>query len=315
MIYKFTLHQNLTYIFSKFGNIFKTFFPVPERKAGISVMMRVKNEEEWIALSLRSLEHFADEVIIIDNGSTDGTYDEILKIKKNLTCPIIIKKNNDPDICKISNEALSLTSFRWIFRWDGDFIAYTSGKRNIIRLRKYLLSLNQKNFYQIYPLTINFAGDFFHVKKNYEIHSEGYIHTYHPSSKYIKRGLFEVLKVPWFFKIKRINEIYFIHIGTAKSFPRLTYRFFWLFWLRANKNGEFPAIEDYMKNEAQEKWNSAEIDKIARKKMYEIIISKLRKYDPQEFGDYPKLMKPLLENPPFKIIYKDGKPFSRTDLI
>ncbi len=312
MKYKFTPRQYFTYFFSKFGNLFNSFYPIPKRKYGISVMIRVKNEEQWIAVSLSSLKGFADEVIIVDNGSTDHTINEILKVKSSLPFPIILRKNSSPDICQISNEALSLTSYRWIMRWDADFIAYTSGYRNIIKLRKYLLSLNQNNYYLIYPIMINFAGDLFHLQNKYELHSEGYIHTYYPALKYIKRGKFEFLKVPFFFNIKRISTIHFIHIGTAKSLDKLLYRFFWLKWLKEKDFDKYPTVNKFIEKEAKEKWDSASFESIIKKLFYGIIC-KLKKYDIAEFGDYPELIKQMLKNPPFRIIYKNGKPYSRSD--
>ena len=48
--------------------------PYPNRPEGLSVMMRVKNEVDWITPSVQSIKDIADEIIIVDNGSTDGTY-------------------------------------------------------------------------------------------------------------------------------------------------------------------------------------------------------------------------------------------------
>ena len=67
--YKFTIKQTVFYYFSFLGNRSHIFRIIPKRKIGISVMIRVKNEEDFIALSLKSLNGFADEVIIIDNGN------------------------------------------------------------------------------------------------------------------------------------------------------------------------------------------------------------------------------------------------------
>jgi len=52
--------------------------PRPDaRPMGVSALVRVKDEEEWVEASLRSLEGFADEIIVIDNGSTDSTLDRV----------------------------------------------------------------------------------------------------------------------------------------------------------------------------------------------------------------------------------------------
>jgi glycosyltransferase involved in cell wall biosynthesis len=311
--YKFTLKQNVYYFLSDITSFFSIFHFSSKRINGISVMIRVKNEEDWVGKSLKSIERFADEVIIIENNSDDKTIEKIKEIMTDYAIPIKLYQDKTNDICELSNKALSCTSFRWIFRWDADFIAYISGRRNIINLRNYLLSLPNK-FYLFYPITISFAGDLLHVKKNNEFHSEGYIHTFHKKLKYIKKGRFEVLKVPLFYKIKRIHEIYFVHIGSAKPQERLLYRSFWLYWLKANKNGKYPKINDYIKEQSKINWDSISLTEITKKEVEEIIKSNLVKYDENEFGEYPLLLKKTINNLPFKIIYKNGKPFSRSDL-
>ena len=228
MKHRYTIKQNFFYYLSRITNLIHPLVNIPRREMGISVMMRVKNEEKWIKASLISLNNFADEVVIVNNASTDSTKIQIEEVADKLKYEVIYRENDNPDICVISNFALSLTSYHWIFRWDGDFIAHTSGKNNIKYLRNYLLSLNPQNFYYIYPLTVSFSGDFFHIRNNHALHSEGYIHSYHPSIKYVFSGKFEVLKIPLFFKILRLKKIYFFHIGTVKTLKRTIYRTYWM---------------------------------------------------------------------------------------
>ncbi len=308
--HKYTKAQNLRYIISIFASLLQFLIPHPKRKNGISVMIRVRDEEDWIATSLLSLNEFADEVVIVNNNSTDKTLAEIKRIKERLNYKLILENETSNDICKVSNHALSLTSYRWIFRWDSDFIAYTSGYRNIKFLREYLLRLNQKKSYLIYPLTFSFAGDLFHVKTGKETNSEGYIHTYHPKLKYMKKGKFESLQVPFFYKIKRLKEIYFVHIGSAKPIRKLLYRFFWLFWQK--ELDKYTRIDDFIVHIAREKWHDLSPEKIAIQKFRDLILP-VRKFERNEFGNYPELMQEEVKNPEFKIIYKNEKPFSRTD--
>ncbi|MDP8313976.1 MAG: glycosyltransferase [Candidatus Celaenobacter antarcticus] len=277
-------------------------------------MMRVKNEEDWIGLSLQSLKSFADEVIIVDNGSTDNTIREVEKVIPILPFKVIIEQNPSYDICEIGNRALALTSYRWIVRWDGDFIAYTSGERNIIGLRKYLLSLNQHNFYHIYPVLINFSYDLFHIRKARDLHSEGYIHTFHPSLRYVKRGVFEVLKVPLFYRLIKIYDIYFIHTGNTKSIEKLLYRHYLLSWIRLKKRRKACSIIDFIHAEAKKTWGTENLKKIIQ----EIFLEQrpyLQKYQVEKYGDYPQLVKPALQNQKYRIVYRDGKPFMRNDML
>ncbi|MEA2103245.1 MAG: glycosyltransferase, partial [Candidatus Cloacimonadota bacterium] len=285
-----------------------------QRKIGISVMMLVKNEEQWIATCLLSLNSFADEVIVVDNGSNDNTLGEISRIKDSLRFSLIMKEDNSNDFRKISNLALSLTSYNWIVRWGGDFIAYTHGKRNISHLREYLLSLNQKNYYLIYPLLINLYSDLFHVRRNREYHSESYIHSFHPLLKYVKNRDYDYLKVPWFYKVERILDVYFIHIGYAKPIDRIIYRYFWTKWRSENDFKKYPKIIDYIYEKSQIKWGTVDLKEIAQK-VFQEQIPNLKKYDTHELGEYPDLLKPFLQNPKFRVIYKGNSPYMRSDLI
>jgi len=308
--HNYTEAQHLRYFLSIPASLVQLFLPTLKRENGISVMIRVKDEKDWISKSLLSLNEFADEVVVINNNSIDETLKRIESIKSQLKYKLIVEDEVSDDICKVSNHALSLTSYRWIFRWDSDFIAYTSGNRNIKLLREYLLNLNSRRHYLIFPLTFSFAGDLFHLKTGKETNSEGYIHTWHHKLRYIKKGKFESLQVPIFYKIKRLKEIYFVHIGSAKSIKKLLYRFFWLFWLKERDN--YSTIDEYITHVSHEKWNDLSPEKIAIQKFRDLILP-VRKYDINEFGEYPELMRDEIANPKFKMIYKDEKPFGRTD--
>ncbi len=308
--HKYTLTQNLRFLLSYPASLLQFLCNRQQRKNGISVMIRVRDEEEWIAKSLLSLNEFADEVIIVNNNSTDHTLDEIEKTRKKIRFKLVVINEISNDICKVSNHALTLTSYRWIFRWDSDFIAYTSEERSIKNLREYLLRLNIKKHYLIYPVTISFAGDLFHVKTGSETNSEGYIHTWHPSLKYIKKEKYESLQFPFFYKIERLKQIFFVHIGSAKPLHKILYRFFWLYW--QFQLDIFPEIDQFIKQESLEKWNDLNPEEVAVKEFRRLILP-IREFKKSEFGDYPDLMKNSIKKPKLKIIYKDGKPFSRND--
>ena len=77
--HKYTKLQNLKYLLSYPASLLQLFFPATKRENGISVMIRVRDEEEWIAKSLLSLNEFADEVVVVNNNSTDRTLTEIEK--------------------------------------------------------------------------------------------------------------------------------------------------------------------------------------------------------------------------------------------
>lgn len=111
----------------------------------ISAMMRVKNEAEFIEQSINSIIYLVDELVIVDNGSDDGTAVVIAGICERF--PQKVKSFSYPHkIARYGEETLELAATRdgkkspsflpnyynwclekcagpYILKWDGDTIA------------------------------------------------------------------------------------------------------------------------------------------------------------------------------------------------
>lgn len=111
----------------------------------ISAMIRVKNEEEFLFASVDSIAEVVDEIVLIDNGSTDGTPGVIADLVRAhgarvvpLSYPHEIRKvgretwelASDPSAAHSPN--LSSSFYTWclerctmpfVLKWDGDMIA------------------------------------------------------------------------------------------------------------------------------------------------------------------------------------------------
>lgn len=85
------------------------------KKNDISVCMIVKNEEKYLEQCLRSIQKIADEIIIIDTGSTDDT----LEIARKYTDKIWIHPWND-SFSEARNHYLEYALGDWIFQIDAD---------------------------------------------------------------------------------------------------------------------------------------------------------------------------------------------------
>lgn len=108
------------------------------RRAGISAMIRLKNEEEWIGYCLKSIRGVFDEIVITLQNSTDAT-EEIIR---NLELPGVAvhhypfdswpngpghhlqEPNSVHSRAYFYNWSLSKTTCQWVCKWDGDMIAF-----------------------------------------------------------------------------------------------------------------------------------------------------------------------------------------------
>ena len=86
----------------------KNSLNISKRKYGISGFMRVRNEEEWLSLSVESHIPFLDEIIIVYNRCTDSTPEianDLMKKYPNKVKAIMY----EPDVYpQGSKEAISL---------------------------------------------------------------------------------------------------------------------------------------------------------------------------------------------------------------
>ena len=87
----------------------------PYSRNTLSVCMIVKNEKDNIREAIESFQSIADEIIVNDTGSTDGTV-EILK-ELDVTW---IQSEWENDFSKARNQAIELASCAWIMWLDAD---------------------------------------------------------------------------------------------------------------------------------------------------------------------------------------------------
>ncbi|MBN1850286.1 MAG: glycosyltransferase [Deltaproteobacteria bacterium] len=288
-------------------------FPaIQKRTRGISIYMRVKNERDWIVASIQSIKGIADEIIVVDNGSTDGTY-EILEEMVSSEAGLI-KLWQKPELrhSDLSNFALEQTLFQWVFRWDGDMVAHTDGEHPINELRRRILSLNPNRYYIIYLRHINLCGDLWHQDLKEMVHIEEYIHTFSDSVQFIHPGRFEAVKFPLYYKPLFWYEPYVFHVN-IKSTRRMLLRYFWEDWMEKKDYVRYPNLEDYVKGKIKSEFGSGSWDD-AEKICLEKSMKDFIPFNKDIFGPYPALLRPYLKNPRFRMKYENGKIIEREEL-
>jgi glycosyltransferase involved in cell wall biosynthesis len=99
----------------------------------ISVVMMVKNEEKVLERCLKSVHPFADEIVLIDTGSTDRT----MEIARKYGCQIT-EKPWENDFSAHRNQGIDRATGDWLFLIDADekFVCDLSKKKLIKKIKK-----------------------------------------------------------------------------------------------------------------------------------------------------------------------------------
>lgn len=120
-----------------------------ETSTSISVVYILKNEETLIKKSIESILTLADEIIILDTGSTDSTINEILSLNSK-KIKILTDEWHD-DFSEARNIANNAASSDWILTFDAD---YTIDFQPM-NLKKVLTFLN--NFIEVEECVFNLS--------------------------------------------------------------------------------------------------------------------------------------------------------------
>jgi glycosyltransferase involved in cell wall biosynthesis len=89
----------------------------------ISIVLPTYNGSKWIADAIQSIvnQSFGDwELLVIDDGSTDGTYKIVLDFCKNDSRVLYIKNEQNLGLQKTLNKGINLTKGEYIARIDDD---------------------------------------------------------------------------------------------------------------------------------------------------------------------------------------------------
>lgn len=303
------------------------------RPNGISAMVRVKGKEEWLEPCLLSIKEFADELLVLDNGVSPETRDALDRLGHSLGAPLRLERCPDLDLFQLSNFGLAKARFRWVIRWDADFVAHTSGPRDIRNLRGFLLALDPRRHHLVHIAAAEVAGDLSHQFPGLRIRCDGQAHTasrwaqYVPVRRTLRRSAvtspdravhgptlqitFESLRVPKFYRVRRWKEVAYFHVNVKSAWRSLMHHF-WLEWLGQGDFRAFPTLESYTLAQIRDRWGLSDPEAAARYFM-SAYCQELVPFDPERCGPYPELLLPWLRQPRYRVEYRDGAITGRSE--
>ncbi len=266
--------------------MFKVDPPSKYRPYGVSAIVCSKNEEDWIALSMRSVAEIVNEYVVIDS-STDRTPEIAVEVGRELGIPVRVFKIKSTDMAVIRNIGLKNSTYRWILIWDPDFILH---EKYVKYLKELIEKLDRdKWYYAIYWPHICLDGDLFHYNPRNYLHREHWLFVYHPSLRYKTIDWLERLILPLFYKRIDIDNPLSFHLRTVKNPVRLLYRKYWYEVLRKKLIGKID-LDTYVHKRIIEEYGTDDIKEAANTYLKNLL-STLEKYDPQKHLPYPKILR------------------------
>jgi glycosyltransferase involved in cell wall biosynthesis len=287
------------------------------RRQGITAVVRVKNEEEWIEASLLSVSDAVDELVVVDNGSTDRTPDVLARLARTLAPKMRLFTRPALDHVALSNFALAQATYRWALKWDGDFVARTTGPCAITRLRQRILALPASRYFHVHLTCIELVGDLWHQFPGCELRRDPFACALSPALRFVRvvRVLsgaalhgwpsiardprvpitirFEDVKLPLYYDVREWDEPYFFHLQIKKP-VRMYLRDCWADWAENPAlQARFPNLEGYGLHRARQAWGVGTLPEASELFMARVK-DHLVPYSVARYGEHPEILKPYL---------------------
>jgi len=160
----------------------------------LTAVIIVKNEEARIEKCMASLA-FADEILVIDNGSTDNT--ETLAKKKGAR---VIKEEGN-DFSRLRNKGLKEAKGEWILYIDADEVVTEELKKEIIQIiRQKTMNMRQQTSIADCPMSHEFYA-YFLRRRNF------YLGTEWPKQDMMQRLFKRSFLISWHGKVHETADV------------------------------------------------------------------------------------------------------------
>ncbi len=300
--------------------------PPPPKPEGISAMLRVWNEKDWLEDSIISIKDHVDEIVAVDTGSTDGSL-EILERLEGKVKGLKVFRMERGSIWESSKFASDRTSFRWLLKWDADFVASADGMDGFAA---HLRSLDPRLYYYINPKLIELTGDFGHQLPRMRVRGDIEAFTASPAAGYVRvdrtyekdpypvkmpcgpgsapyRLSFEGVRLAAYYRITEYDGVVGYHVNVKPAIRHLL-GYFYSQWLAEGGRGR---LEEYAAEQAAARWGAAGLSQAAE--MYMAAYARaLSPYD-DKLGPLPGNIRALAARSGYRVVYRDGRPVGRVE--
>ena len=307
--------------------------PPPPRPEGVTALVRMVAEEEWIEPCLASLAGFADEVLVLDHGAGARTRARLGALAPALGPTVRRLDCAGLDLPAVANWGLAEARFRWAFLWDADIVARTDGPAAIGRLKQVLAELDPRRYHLVHVFAIELAGDLRHQFPDMRRRADPHVLTAGGPARYVWRERrlapdraaladrvlrdgrpapfrirYDTLEVPKYYRVRRWREPCLFHVN-VKSGRRMLLRHFWLEWLGAGAPGD---LEAYARRRVRDAWGLEDLEAAAARFVAEYC-RPLEPVDEAALGGYPAALAPYVARSTYRVLYRDGRIVGRAE--
>ena len=289
------------------------FHAPPRRPDGIAAIIRVRDEEEWLELAVRSIVGFADHIVIGDNGSTDATPAVMRALAREFSDVVETLSLPDADICGLTNALIERTRHRFVIRWDADFVAQTDGPACIQRFRRWLLALNPRRSYVVYPRMVEVTGDFWHQDPANPTRGDAHCWTASDDVRYVfNRDGYEAPRVPLWYAVRRFTQPCFYHVN-VKSDRRMFLSHVWKRYLLDPNRRAWGDLDGYVDHLLATEYDRRDLDSAAQA-WTDRWVQRLIPFDAARYPAHPELLRPRLDRPRYRLRVDAGRIVGRQTL-
>lgn len=253
------------------------------RKPGISTCVCCKNSEKTLKACVMSFMDFADEIIIVDNKSSDNS----IKIAEGLQNRFPkVSFYNHPEIEHIYDNrqiALNHSQYKWIHRCDPDHVALD----NIVDLRKKILATPTKHQRVVFFISqINLKYDIHHCYSTGIISKHmPRIFSYFKGMSWQRLGQTDAIKLSRFHQRKVIEKPCWFHCHFKADMDHF-FRTGLTKWEKLGDFKIFPSLESYMISIAKYNYGTSDLKQACAIYMKKDFPLEIKEYDPKKNFPY-----------------------------